>query len=68
MPTDDTTYTDEIASVAVSPAEVNIDGQQVKQQDISDLIEADKYLSAKAATRRTGLGIKFVNLKPPSAL
>lgn len=68
MSTDDTTYTDAIETVAGGPAEVNIDGQQVKQQKITDLIEADKYLCAKAATRRTGYGLKYVTHKPPSAL
>lgn len=53
---------------ALGPAEANIDGRQVKNHSLKDQIEADMYLSAKAATARDGLGVKLTKLNPPGAV
>lgn len=57
-----------IEESAVGPAEVNIDGEQVKQHNLKDQIEADRYLESRAASRGGGLGIKLLKLNPPGTV
>jgi len=53
---------------AAGPAKASFDGQSVEQHALRDQIEADRYLSGKEATRKKGLGVKFVKLEPPGAV
>jgi hypothetical protein len=48
-----------LESAAVNPKKVDIDGQVIESHSLSELIELDKYLSAKKAvkSRRGGLRI-----------
>jgi hypothetical protein len=59
---------DKINEVAQGPAKASGDAGAVEQQNLKDLIEADKYLAQKNASRRRGLGIKHVQLIPPGAV
>ena len=59
---------DKISEVAQGPAKASGDAGSVEQQNLKDLIEADKYLAQKNASRRRGLGIKQVQLIPPGAV
>ena len=56
---------DQIEEVALGPKQVSVDGTTVTSQDIAALIEADKYLKAKAAMARNHFGLRFVQLEPP---
>lgn len=42
-----------------NPLSVSIDGQTVQQQNLKDLIEADKYLASKKASKSNKIGIRF---------
>lgn len=57
-----------INEVANGPAKASGDAGSVEQQNLKDLIEADKYLANKSASRGRGLGIKCVQLVPPGAV
>ena len=59
---------DKINEVAGGPAKVSGDAGSVEQQNLKDLVEADKYLAQKNASRGRGLGIKRVQLIPPGAV
>ncbi len=62
---DDLTST--IRDNAAAPAEVSIDGQTVKQHPLRDQIEADRYVSAKQATKNK-LGIRITRVSSPGAV
>lgn len=49
------------------PRRVRGDAGEVEQHGLKDLIEADKYRRSKCAGRRPGLGLRFVQLKPPGS-
>lgn len=57
-----------LQSAAVGPARVRTDAGEVEAQDISKIIEADKYLSAKAAATpsatNTRRGLRFNQIVP----
>ena len=66
-----------IEQAAADPASATTDGQSATSHSLPDLIEADKYLSAKAAAgivgptgkRRSGLaGMRPATLTPPGAV
>ena len=65
---------DELASkidtVAKGPASVRTDAGEVVAQSIPDMIEADKYLAARAATAagNTHRGLRFNKLIPPGSV
>ena len=59
---------DKISEVASGPAKASGDAGSVEQQNLKDLIEADKYLANKGVSRGRGLGIKRVQLIPPGAV
>ena len=59
---------DKINDVANGPAKASGDAGSVEQQNLKDLVEADKYLANKSASRGRGLGIKRVKLVPPGAV
>jgi hypothetical protein len=57
-----------LAEVATGPKRVRTDAGEVEAQDVSALIEADKYLSARQAASGTGnvrRGLRFNKLIPP---
>lgn len=58
---------DAIADNAKEPKSVTSDGTSVTQHNISEQIEADRYIESKAATQ-TGLGIKRTKIVPPGAV
>jgi len=59
---------DKISEVAQGPAKASGDAGAVEQQNLKDLIEADKYLAQKNAAKVKGLGIKQVQLIPPGTI
>lgn len=62
---------DKIAETASSPARVRTDAGEVESQDLAAMIEADKYLSARAATNsgtNTRRGLRFNKLIPPGTI
>ena len=59
---------EKISEVAQGPAKASGDAGSVEQQNLKDLVEADKYLANKNAARSKGLGIKLVQLIPPGAV
>ena len=59
---------DKIEEVAEGPAEVSGDQSSVKSQDISKLIEADRYLATKTAMGTTKRGIRFTKLVPDGTI
>ena len=63
----DTNLTEQIEKAAETPQFVGVDGQQVAQRPIKDLIEADRYLAAKTAqaNKRPGFGLSFQKIIPP---
>lgn len=63
MPDD---LTNAIKENATAPAEASVDGQSVKQHPLRDQIEADRYVSSKAAARKR-LGIRMTKVVPPGA-
>jgi hypothetical protein len=50
------------------PKKVSGDAGSVEQHSISDLIEADKYLSSKEAAKGRGIGIKLSKIEPDGTL
>lgn len=59
----------DIETNAAAPKVVSGDAGSVEQHSLSEQIQADKYLSSKAAGQVSGLGgIKFVKLKAPGAV
>jgi hypothetical protein len=56
-----------IIDSAKTPAKASSDAGSVEQHALSDLIEADKYLSAKKATQSKQRGLIFNKLVPPGA-
>lgn len=59
---------DTIASRAVDPKAGKVDGREIQERSLAELIEADKYLGAKAAAARTnGPRVIFQKMSPPGA-
>lgn len=56
-----------IEAVAADPLKAASDGQSAEQHPLPDLIEADRYLAAKAAAAAKGSGLRFTKLVPPGA-
>lgn len=56
---------DKIAETATGPKRVRTDAGDVEAQDVASIIEADKYLSAKAAVQSKTRGLRFNKLLPP---
>jgi hypothetical protein len=61
---------DKIAETASGPKRVRTDAGEVEAQDVAAMIEADKYLSAKAASACTNKrrGLRFNKLLPPGTI
>lgn len=62
MPED---LTNTIQDNASGPRRAAGDSGSVEQHGLNDQIDADRYLESKKATRKKGLGVKFVKLTPP---
>jgi len=62
----------QLETAAVQPQRVRTDAGEVEQHDLKQLIEADKYLAAKAAatasTTSKRRGLRFNKLIPPGSL
>ena len=52
---------------AEGPAEVSTDSMRVRQHNLKDQIEADRYLASKEAAGKSGLGVRTSKLVPPGA-
>jgi len=52
---------------AQGPAEAHGDSGGMKQHNLRDQIEADRYLSAKEAARSKTLGLRMTKIVPPGA-
>lgn len=50
---------------AQGPAEAHGDSGGMKQHNLRDQIEADRYLESKKAAKKKGLGIGMKKLVPP---
>lgn len=61
-----------IEETASGPKRVRTDAGEVESQDLGDMIEADKYLSAKNAATGSGTntrrGLRFNKLIPPGTI
>jgi hypothetical protein len=53
-----------IKTNAQGPAKASGDSGSIEQHKLTDQIDADRYLESKKATRKKGLGVKFVKLTP----
>lgn len=60
-----TDLTQNIADAATKPAEVKTDEASVKARSLTDLIEADKYLTRKTITKNPLKAIRVTTLEPP---
>jgi hypothetical protein len=59
-----------LAEAAVGPKRVRTDAGEVEAHDLVDIIEADKYLAAKAAAAGTNKhrGLRFNKIIPPGTI
>ena len=59
-----------IEETASGPKRVRTDAGEVEAQDVAAMIEADKYLAAKAASTGTNKrrGLRFNKLIPPGTI
>jgi hypothetical protein len=63
---EDLTHT--IKKIAEGPAEAHDEAGGVKQQPLPDVIETDKYLLSKAASKRPSLSLRKVRIIPPGSV
>lgn len=56
-----------LAEAAAQPRRVRTDAGEVENHDLKQIIEADKYLSAKAAAASKSRGLRFNKLEPPGS-
>jgi hypothetical protein len=57
-----------LAEAAVGPKRVRTDAGEVEAHDLDQMIEADKYLAAKAATASKSRGLRFNKIIPPGTI
>ena len=50
---------------AAGPRRAKGDSGEVEQHGLKEQIEADRYLNAKAAAKKKGLGIRMAKAVPP---
>ena len=55
---------DKIRENAQGPKKASGDAGSVEQHDLTDQIEADRYLNSKDAVKKKGLGIKITRAIP----
>jgi len=53
---------------ATEPQRVSVDGQDVAQRPLKDLIAAEKYANQAEAAARTGLPFRMVLFRPPGTV
>ena len=59
---------DKIRENAGGPKKASGDAGSVEQHDLTDQIEADRYLNSKDAVKKKGLGIKITRAIPHGAV
>ncbi len=59
---------DTIRDNAQGPKKASGDAGSVEQHDLTDQIEADRYLKSKEAVNKRGLGIKMTRAIPPGTV
>ena len=61
---------DKLAEAAVGPKRVRTDAGEVEAHDLDQIIQADKYLAAKAAAAPTNKhrGLRFNRIIPPGTI
>ena len=57
-----------IADAAQNPRKAVVDGVDIEQHPLPDLIKAAQYDAAKKAAKRSSLGLRFTRLTPPGAV
>jgi hypothetical protein len=63
-----TNLKDAIRENALGPKKVQSDAGSVEQHSLQDQIAAERFLSAKEAVKKPGLGIKLTKLAPDGAV
>lgn len=58
---------DAIRKNAEGPAKASGDAGSVEQHNLSEQMEADRYLASKDAVKKPGRGLRFTKLVPPGA-
>ena len=58
---------DSIRENAQGPAEASGDGTSMRQHNLRDQIEADRYLRSREASRSRKRGLNLAKLSPPGA-
>jgi hypothetical protein len=53
-----------VSEAMANPKEASADGVTVKSHSLPELIEAEKYLAAKAAAAKPARGLRFSKLVP----
>lgn len=56
---------EQITSTAAAPKRTNVDGAEVEEHSLKDLVEADKHLAAKQAAAKPHRALRFAKLSPP---
>ncbi len=59
--------TDQIASNALQPQSMSVDGQTVTEHSLQDQIAAAKFLQAQTAAQGSNCGLRFSKIVPPGA-
>ena len=62
------TTEDALESAMRQPKTIEVDGQKVENRDVSDLIEADRYLASKKATRGRRCPVRLTRMIAGGAL
>lgn len=57
-----------VADAINEPKQATADGVSVQQHSLPDLIQAEKYLAAKAAASKKHSGLRFAKLVPPGTI
>ena len=58
------TVSNSVATAIANPKEASADGVMVKSHSLPELIEAEKYLAAKAAAKKSHRGLRFSRVIP----
>ena len=60
-------YSEQIEQLIESPKQASDDAGSVTSRDVRELIEAEKHLEGKEASKKPHRGIYFTKLVPPGA-
>lgn len=58
----------DIATLALAPAEISVDGQTVKEIDPIKVLEVQAKLKANTASAQATFGLRFSRISPPGAV